>query len=409
MANTIKYSSLVLSQVAEILHETAFMYKRAYKDISGSFTKNSGNSITIPKPNRPAVGTSADITSLSRDMYEDGVALTLVRRNSAVDITSAERTYKLGGEDMVRERIAMPCAKALARQINIVGINTLWGAGGQRVARADYTTALSYADAANLNAKLSQGLAPDYNRNIVLSHGDWAAAAAGMSGYFNPQTVLSDSLKAGGVQGQLAGMDWIPTSSMPSYTTAISDNTGTVNDTVAEGDSEITLAGLQASGTIYAGQAFTVAGVYAIDPETQQSTGQLFTFVAAANATISSNAATVTLQRPIYTTSTNRTLANVSALPGNGAVVTILDGAITKAGSSIIAWQDNALAFASVDLAKGDDYGMPSESVTIDGLTLRLMRYGNGLTDVFGTRIDIEFGFAAVYPELIATTAGKLV
>jgi hypothetical protein len=66
---------------------------------------------------------------------------------------------------------------------------------------------------------------------------------------------------------------------------------------------------------IAAGDVFTIADCFAVNPQTRETTGSLFQFVALAAATASSGTWTVTVA-PMY--SAAHALATMTALPANG-------------------------------------------------------------------------------------------
>ena len=94
--------------------------------------------------------------------------------------------------------------------------------------------------------------------------------------------------------------------SIKQFTTGSRNATGTVGTTVtAEGSTSIVLAGVGNALTIKAGDVFTVAGVFAVNPQTRESTGSLQQFVVVADTTSSAGgAATVTVAQqciPLHT------------------------------------------------------------------------------------------------------------
>ena len=133
--------------------------------------------------------------------------------------------------------------------------------------------------------------------------------------------------------------------SIKQFTTGSRTGTITVSSSVTtEGSTSIVLTGL-GSTTIKAGDVFTIANVYAVNPQTRESTGSLFQFVALADVTASTTA-TVTVAA-MY--SATQALATVDALPVASAAVTFLGAASTQYAQNLIYHKD-AIAFATADL-----------------------------------------------------------
>lgn len=417
MANDLKIESRLLGMIGEELYESSMALKYCTKDIGDQLVKENngvkgGNSVTGLKPALPTVGTNADMSSYNFDSKEDSYSLTTGRVNTGFSLSSAEKTYKVGGESALRERFAMPHARRIARQMDILFFQSLAASGSHRVARGTYTNGLSFIDVANMNAALCSGLAPkDGKRIIAMSAYDFANVANDVSTKFNASAQITDAMTKMGIEGQFAGLNWYTTESLNSFSVASNITTAAVNDTVAEGDTAITLdtTAAGATGTIKAGQAFTIAGVKEIDPQTQTAKPQLKTFIVAADATVAGNTVTVTVTEPIYTTTTSNAKANCSALPANDAVVTFTEGAAYgKTGSMVYAWHPDAIVCASVELEHPRSEKIV-ETLNIDGLKIRLWEFANGLTDTSYTRLDIDVGFASIHTEAIASCAGIMV
>jgi len=89
----------------------------------------------------------------------------------------------------------------------------------------------------------------------------------------------------------------------------------------SEGSSTILLEQGSVSTTINAGDVFTISGCNAVNPQTRESTGSLFQFVALTTVAASSGTWTVTVA-PMY--SANHALATMDALPATGGTVTFV-------------------------------------------------------------------------------------
>jgi hypothetical protein len=135
--------------------------------------------------------------------------------------------------------------------------------------------------------------------------------------------------------------------------------------------------------------------VYAVNPQTRQSTGALQQFVVTADVTVSSTTtATLTVQPPIFTPA--NALATVDSFPAANAVLTFLGGSATTYPQNLIYHKD-AITLATADLLLPQGVDMASRQVH-NGISLRIVRQYDINNDRMPCRIDVLYGFNAVRP-----------
>ena len=146
---------------------------------------------------------------------------------------------------------------------------------------------------------------------------------------------------------------------------------GTLSAAVtSEGATSIAITGAGNAGTIKIGDVFTVADCYAVNPQTRESTGSLFQFVATADVTLKcSGAGTITVA-PIY--SAAHALATVDSLPASGKAVVFVGAASTQYAQNLVYHKD-AITFATADLLLPQGVDMASRAVH-NGISLRVVR-----------------------------------
>ena len=196
------------------------------------------------------------------------------------------------------------------------------------------------------------------------------------------------------------------TQSIRQFTTG-SRNTSasyTVTTTVAtQGQSTIGISGATTGETLAVGDVFTIAGVYAVNPQTRESTGSLQQFVVtAANTAASSAYSSVSISPAIYT-STNA-LATVNSFPVSGAAITFLGAASTTYPQNLIHHKD-AISFATADLLLPQGVDMASRQVH-NGISLRIVRQYDINNDRMPCRIDVLYGYSAIRPVMAARLWG---
>jgi hypothetical protein len=140
--------------------------------------------------------------------------------------------------------------------------------------------------------------------------------------------------------------------------------------------------------------------VFAVNPQNRQSTGQLrqFTVTAAATADGSGNA-TLSIFPAINTAASNQQYQTVSAGPANAAALT-WDVAASTQYTANLAYHKNAFTLATADLEDVSQYGAWGARRNHKGISMRISRqYAIG-TDTVPCRIDVLYGWSALYPEL---------
>jgi hypothetical protein len=171
----------------------------------------------------------------------------------------------------------------------------------------------------------------------------------------------------------------------------------TVTTTVTtQGQSTLNITGT-GSQTLAAGDVFTVAGVFAVNPQTRESTGSLQQFVVTEAIAASGGAYTAVKIAPALFTSSNA-LATVDSFPQAGAVVTFLGAASTQYPQNLIYHKD-AISFATADLLLPQGVDMASRQVH-NGISLRVVRQYDINNDRLPCRIDVLYGYNTIRPPM---------
>lgn len=162
------------------------------------------------------------------------------------------------------------------------------------------------------------------------------------------------------------------------------------------------LAVTVSSGTIKVGDAFTIAGVYAVHHITKQSTGQLKTFRVTGIVSGSGGTGTIQISPPIISnggsTNAEAMYQNVDSTPANGAAITWLNTADAFANPF---WHKDAIELLPGTLAVPTDAGMQVLRASTDqGIEVVMSKQASidGLTAKY--RWDVLFGATMVNPEM---------
>jgi hypothetical protein len=161
----------------------------------------------------------------------------------------------------------------------------------------------------------------------------------------------------------------------------------------------------QVSKTYRAGEVFTIAGVYAVNPRTKAAQTYLkqFTILADASSDGSGNV-TLTISPAIISDNTSP-YQNVSAAPADNAALTHL-GALSTTFQAGAAFHKTAIKLVSAKLImpySGEaDYATDPDT----GLTVRYWRYSDGASDTHNHRWDVLFGAANTDQRLGSRVSG---
>ena len=186
--------------------------------------------------------------------------------------------------------------------------------------------------------------------------------------------------------------------SIKQFTTGTRTATGgtTSAAVTSEGATTIAITGAGNAGTVKAGDVFTVADCYAVNPQTRESTGSLFQFVALADVTLGSSGEGNITVAAMY--SANHALATVNALPGNSKAVVFVGAASSQYPQNLV-YHKNAITFATADLLLPQGVDMAARAVH-NGISLRVVRQYDINNDRMPCRIDVLYGYSTIRPQM---------
>lgn len=169
----------------------------------------------------------------------------------------------------------------------------------------------------------------------------------------------------------------------------------------------LNIDGVGADATIKAGEVFTIAGVYAINPRTKAAYSYLQQFTVLADA-VASGAGVMnglSISPPIISDNTSP-YQNVSAAPADNAVVTWLGAASTILRPSA-SFHKSAIRLVSGKLPRpySGEYDFATDKKT--GISIRYWRYSEGGSDTHNHRWDVWLKAANVDRRLGTRQSGS--
>ena len=398
MSNSILTIDMITRKALEILENNLVISRNVNRQYDDSFAVEGakiGSTLRIRLPDRALVTDGAALQV--QDDNEQFTTLTVAsQKHIGVNFTSAELTMQL---DDFAERVLKPRVSQLAASVD-ADVANAYKSIFQSVGTPGTVpaTSLVLLQAQQKLNESAAGMAPRY---ATVNPAANAGLVEGMKGLFNPVDTVSRQFKNGMMGQGVLGLDEINMSqSIVQHTTGSRSTSDTilVNGAVStQGATTISLDGGTASATIAVGDVFTIAGVYAVNPQTRQSTGSLQQFVCTATATASSGAWTSVAISPAIYTSTNA-LATVDSFPADNAAVTFVGSASTQYPQNLVYHKD-AITLATADLLLPQGVDMASRQVH-NGISLRVVRQYDINNDRMPCRIDVLYGYSAIRPPM---------
>ena len=402
MANSLLTIDMITRKGLAILENNLVLSRNINRQYDDSFAVEGakiGSSLRIRLPDRALVTDGAALQT--QDDNEQYTTLTVsTQKHVGINFTSAELSMQL---DDFADRVLKPRISQLASSID-ADVANVFASVGNSVGTPGTTpaTALVMLQA---QQKMNEAAAPMSPRYLTVNPAANAALVNGLSGFFNPSDSISRQFKSGMMGENVLGYEEVNMSqSIKAFLVGSRTATGgqTSATVTAEGATTIAITGAGASATIEAGDVFTVGQCYAANPQTRESTGSLFQFVALADVTLDGSGAGTITVAPMY--SAAHPLATMTTLPGSGTAVTFLGTASTTYPQNI-AYHKDAFTLATADLILPQGVDMASRA-NHNGISMRIVRQYDINNDRMPCRVDVLYGYAAIRPQLACRVWG---
>lgn len=367
------------------------------ESVDKTFTAGVGGTVYVKRPPEFVIRTGA--TASAQDVVEGEVAVS-INKQAGVDVQFTSQEETLNVDALLKSKVLDASMATIATYIDqevasrINEFHNWVGTPANTV-----STVAGFLAAAQ---RLDEMAVPGVDRNAVMNPADGYALAATISANAAQQgTVAGNALMKAKVP-MIGSVDTYITQTLAGVTTGSRTN-GKVdgasqNTTYLLSKSTYTqtlnIDEIGNATTVTAGEVFTIAGVYAVNPRTKVSTGYLqqFTVItggtSAASATPASQDLALTISPPIIASGAYQ---NVSAAPADDATVTWLGAASTTFRPNAV-FQKSAIKLVSAKLVmpySGEaDYATDPDT----GLTVRYWRYSDGANDTHNHRWDVFFG-----------------
>jgi len=387
---------MITREAARILENNLCFAKQIRRTYSDEFARSGakiGSVLNIRKPPK-YIGRTGRVCAVE-DVVETSVPLALTTQFGVdMSFTSAEMALSI---DDFSDRILKPAIAVVANKIDrdLLSLyttvpNVVGSAGTVPNALLTYLMA---------GVALDDNMAPrDNNRAIVVNPIQQATIVDALKGLFQSADQIEDQYEKG-TMGITGGFKWCMDQNVWVHTAGPYGGSPIVAGGSQVG-STLLVSGFTAAAALRLkkGDTFTITGVNAVNGQNRQDLGYLRTFTVTSDVNSAADGtASIPIYPPIVATGATQT---VTASPAASAPLTLLLTAGQKAAQAL-AFHKDAFTFASADLPLPD--GVDRAARVSDsqlGLSIRMIRQYSICDDAWPTRLDILYGYAAVYPEL---------
>lgn len=380
------------------------MANLVYRDYEEEMMDKGGGSITIRRPPKYTVRDGAVASAQNTNF---GSVVVSIDKYKGVDFEFSTRDLTLRIEDF-SERHIKPAMRALANQIDMDLLDLAlkspnWvGTPGNTFGGFD--------DVSRVAQRMMEQAVPA-PINGILSPADHFGLLNNFTGLY-----IQDTAKTALTRAKLpmvAGIDLYASQNVRPLTVGTraasgatlingASQTSTYASVATTMTQTLNVDGLTSGHTVKAGEVFSIANVYAVNPVTGETLDYLAQFTVTTDATANgSGQIALSIYPAIITAAPYKT---ASAAPADNAAVTWLGTASTIYRQNIFF---NKMAFALVTrplvIAPGS---VGAKRETFKGISARVTPVYDGVNDVSLWRFDMIYGVKAIYPELSCRASG---
>lgn len=406
MANAINtnksVTGIVAKAAAQMFRNELGFTASIDKEDASTFGKNfesvqPGDTIYVNKPARFTVRT--DATFSAQDITEEKVALTVnQRRGVDVNLTSAEIATDMALKSWM-QRVLKPAVARVAEEVESYNLQTAIQSIYQTVGTPGTSPATSTVFL-QAKQKINEHSDPGDQLMACISPSVNTTMVPALQGLFLPNKQVSDQFIKGMLGSSTLGMDFMTSNLLYSHTngTAVAQSV-LINGAVStNGTATLAVDAITGTNNLTKGTVFTIANVYDVNPITKVALPSLKQFVVTATTAATAGAiAALPISPALYFTGP---LQNVSATIADNAALTFSTGTVASSiyGQSLV-YNKSAFRFCSIPLFNPEQGVVESSTETVDGISIRALKYYDGDNDKLKLRLDTQFGFVTVRDE----------
>jgi len=411
MSNTALTASIVAKEALVILENELGILKNLHRAHEDEFTNSVngykiGDTINIRRPADFTVRSGATLST--QDVIEGKTTLT-IDQQIGVDFqfTSQELTLKIGD---LSERVIKPAMSSIVNSM-ASDVFTQMYQGTYNWIGTPGTTLTTFAGFAKAAERLDLMSVPMEGRTAGLHPTDFWGLVGSQTALYSP-TLVGTAYRDGDL-GKIGGIDTKMSQVLPTHTVGPLGGTPLVNgasqnvtyDTAKNTwTSSLITDGWTASAAsrVKAGDIFTIANVYMVNPKTKVKTSVLQQFVVTADGSSDgSGNLTLTVSPPIISSGAFQT---VDSVPADNAALTFLGTASTAYRNNLV-FHKNAMSLAVVPMEMPQAAYNGSRQ-SYKGLSVRVIPIYDGTNDISKWRLDLLYGRKLIDPRLATRMSG---
>jgi hypothetical protein len=415
MANNALTPLMVLQETQRRLENDLSLTKFINREYSKDFAvvgAKIGATVNTRRPIRSTVSTGAALAT--QDYIETYVPVTLTNQDH-VDMVFTSQELTLSIDDF-SERVIGPNSASLANQVDSNGcalykqVANFGGTAGTTPA-----TALAFLQGGAVLDLLA--VPRDGQRSAIIEPMTQAYTVDALKGLFQSSTDIAKQYEMGKMgtglgwkfsmdqnisrhtPGQLGGS---PVTSGAQAGTAPTGAIGAAGADATRTWPLVTTGWTAAAANrVKEGDVFTLAGVYSVNPQTRLSTGQLQNFVVRADTSSdgSGNATINIAPYPLFSGAFQNVTSASANIPTATPLVFLTGTSANTYAQNLLLHKD-AFTLATADLIDVAQFGAWGARSNYKGISLRMAKQYRIGTDDVPCRIDVLYGFKAIYPEL---------
>lgn len=411
MANTTITNDLIVKEALTILNNETVMAGKVFRGHEEDINQKvngyeAGDTLTVRRPTDFTVRDGA--VASNQDVVEGKTTIT-VDKQKGIDFKFTSKELTLDIKDL-SQRVIRPAMIQLANQID-TDVMALYKDVPSWVGTPGETLD-SFGDFYKAPERLNELAVPMDGRCGVLSPSDDAGLVVSQTALYMQGAANSAYRK--GLLGNLGGVDNYMSQNVPTHIVGVNTGTPLVNggaqgvtyDSV-KNTYQQTLATdgwtNNTTGILKAGDVFTIANVFAVNPVTKATLPFLrqFTVLEDADSGASTGPASLTVSPPIITSGAQQT---VSAAPADNAAITVAGTGATGYRQNMV-FHKNAFSLIVVPMVRPAG-AVDVASETFEGTSARLIPYYDGANDVSNYRLDILYGVKTMDGRLATRSSG---
>jgi hypothetical protein len=410
MANALITPTIIAQEALFQLENNLQMANQVHREYREEFVKV-GQSVNIRKPVKFV--TSDGATLVKQDVEEANTSITVSSQKhvgwefSSIDLTMTIEEYS--------ERYITPAMITLAQTVDKEGL-ALYDQVWSSVSNGSFVKPDTFAEFALLGIRMDEMAIPpsgsnNRDRRRFIGKSNTTHSMAGGQAALLQERLVAEAWTRGRVN-IVDDIDIYMDQNVATHTVGVATGSPTVDGAAQDvtyaaskttnSQSLVTQAWTNSiTDILKAGDVITLAGVNAVNPipgeGVKQDLGYLqqFTVLADADSGATTGPATLTISPAIIVSGPYQT---VTAAPADDAAIVVLGATITSYAQHL-GFHRNAFALVTVPLI------MPLGAVfkaraTHKGLSIRVIRAYDITTDTEAIRLDILYGWKAIYPDL---------